>query len=237
MPVTLITGGSRGIGRATVLRLAEAGHEVITVSRTSDNDLPAVCYRADLGDDVAASAVLESIVQRYQVDNLVNNAGAIGVSMIDDMSVDHFEHLVNVNLRALLLCIKAVTPSMKRNGRGRIVNLGSRAALGKVGRTVYGMTKAGVVGMSRSLAIELAPHGITVNVVSPGPIDTDMFWEKQKREDPRVQRLIGSIPTGRMGRPEEVAAAVAFFLGDDASFITGQNIYVCGGLSIASASM
>ena len=144
---------------------------------------------------------------------------------------------MEVNLRAVLQCIQAVTPGMKKKGRGRIVTLGSRAALGKAQRTTYGMTKAGVVGLSRSLALELAPYGITVNVVSPGPIETKMFRENSKPDDPEVIALTGSIPLGRMGQPEDVAAAVSFFLGDDAGFVTGQNLYVCGGLSIGSAAI
>lgn len=231
--VTVVTGGSRGIGRAVVHRLAAHGHEVVNISRSVPTDeLPAVTYTADLSAEDEADHVMQIVTNRHDVDNLVNNAAAIRVANIEQLSFADFDHLVALNLRAALRCIQAVVPGMKGKHRGRIVNLGSRASLGKAGRTVYSMTKAGIVGMSRSLALELAESSITVNVVSPGPIETEMFWSNSRPDDPTVKALIDAIPIGRMGRPEDVAAAIGFLLSDDASFITGQNLYVCGGLSL-----
>ncbi|MCG8436161.1 MAG: SDR family oxidoreductase [Gammaproteobacteria bacterium] len=233
-----MTGATRGIGRAIARRLAAEGQEIVNLSRSLPKDgFPAASFAVDLGDPAATEQVLKQVVERYDIDNLVNNAAAINVSALDTLSYGGFQQLVEVNLRALLQCTQAVVPGMKKKKRGRIVCLGSRAALGKARRTTYSMTKAGVVGLSRSLALELAPFGITVNVVSPGPIETKMFRENSKPSDPDVIALTGSIPLGRMGQPEDVAAAVDFFLSDAAAFITGQNLYVCGGLSVGSASL
>jgi len=236
-PVTLITGASRGIGLAIAERLVADGHEVIHLSRSRARGCPGMWYAVDLSDEVATERVLAEVTQRHRIDNLVNNAAAVSVSGIDDLSWPDLRRLIELNVRAVLQCIQAVTPQMRQRRHGRIVNLGSRAALGKTHRTLYGMTKAGVIGLSRSLALELAPDGITLNAVSPGPIETEMFRQNSKADDPAVQHLTRSIPVGRMGRPEDVAAAVAFFLQADAGFITGQNLYVCGGLSLGAASI
>jgi NAD(P)-dependent dehydrogenase (short-subunit alcohol dehydrogenase family) len=124
---------------------------------------------------------------------------------------------------------------MRREGRGRIVNIASRAIYGKSGHSVYGATKGGIVALTRSWAIELAPHGITVNAISPGPVETEMFSTSNPPGSPATRALLAAIPVGRIGMPADIAAAVAFFLADDASFVTGQMLNVCGGLSIASA--
>jgi 3-oxoacyl-[acyl-carrier protein] reductase len=235
-PVTLVTGASRGIGHAVVQRVAAMGHEVVHLSRTPPrSDLPGSFYCVDLGDEKETAEVLDEVTRTHSIDNLVNNAAAVHVAPLEKITWQSVAALVDLNLRAMLQCIQAISPGMKRKGRGRIVNLGSRAALGKAERTIYGMTKAGVVGLSRSLALELAGYGITVNVVSPGPVETEMFRTHSRADDPAVQALTRAIPVGRMGRPEDIAAAIGFFLSDEAGFVTGQNLYVCGGLSVGAA--
>ena len=236
-PVTLITGGTKGIGRATADRLARAGHHVIGIARAAAADFPGELHLADVGDEEALRRVLAEITGRHRVDNLVNNAGLNRLQPLAEIRVEDFQRVLDVNLRAALLCTQACTPTMIARGRGRIVNLGSRAQLGRVGVSSYSAAKAALVGMSRSWALELAPHNITVNVVAPGPIDTEMFRRNNPPDRPRTQAILDRVPVGRMGRPEEVAAAIAYFLSDDAGFTTGQTLYVCGGLSVGAVSL
>ncbi|MGE3830438.1 MAG: SDR family oxidoreductase [Parvibaculaceae bacterium] len=234
-PTTLITGASRGIGRGIAERLARAGHRVINVSRTKPDDFPGESFEVDLGDAEAASRVLSGIVADRPVDNLVNNAGMIQVAPVEGIDLAQVQRMVDLNLKSAIVATQAVLPGMRREGRGRIVNIASRAIYGKSGHSVYGATKGGIVALTRSWAIELAPHGITVNAISPGPVETEMFSTSNPPGSPATRALLAAIPVGRIGMPADIAAAVAFFLADDASFVTGQMLNVCGGLSIASA--
>lgn len=230
---TLITGASRGIGRALANRLAAAGGTVIGLARTApEDDFPGAFFTADLADRAATEDTLAQITDRYGVDQLVNNAGALVPALIEDTTLENFDREIAVNLRAALHCAQACLPAMRAKGRGRIVNIASRAILGRVQRTGYAAAKLGIVGFTRVWAAELAAAQITVNTVSPGPIATEMFQTNMPPGSPEYERVIGGIPMGRMGRPEEVAAAIAYFLGDDASFVTGQTLFVCGGGSI-----
>ena len=234
-PVTLITGASRGIGRGIAERLAQDGHRVINLSRSKPDDFPGESFEVDLGDAEAAARVLAGITADHPIDNLVNNAGMIEVALVEGIDLAQVQRMVDLNLKAAIVATQAVLPAMRRKGRGRIVNIGSRAVYGKSGHSVYGATKGGIIALTRSWAIELAPYGITVNAISPGPIETEMFSVSNPPGSPATRALLDSIPVGRIGLPADVAAAVAFFLADDTSFITGQALNVCGGLSIASA--
>jgi 3-oxoacyl-[acyl-carrier protein] reductase len=236
-PVTLITGATRGIGRATAERLARAGHRVVGIARSTDTDFPGELLSADVGDEAALGAVLAQVTSRYQVDNLVNNAGFNRPQPFAEVKLADFQHVIDVNVRSAILCAQACTPAMIAKKRGRIVNLGSRAQLGRVGVSSYSAAKAGLVGLSRSWALELAPHNITVNVVAPGPIDTEMFRRNNPPERPQTQAILNSVPMRRMGKPEEIAATIAYFLSDEAGFTTGQTLYVCGGLSIGAVTI
>ena len=124
---------------------------------------------------------------------------------------------------------------MKAAGKGRIVTISSRAALGKELRTAYSATKAGVIGLTRTWALELAPHGITVNAIGPGPIETELFKSANPHNSPRTQAIIRGVPVQRLGQPEDIAHAADFFLSDGASFVTGQVLYVCGGMTVGVA--
>lgn len=191
-PVTLITGATRGIGRAISDRLAGAGHRVIGIARSSDPDFPGDLFLADVSDSDALADVLTEIIRRFEVDNLVNNAGFNEVQRLLDIRPADFRRVLDVNLMATLQCAQACVPAMIRKKCGRIVNLGSRALLGRPGTTSYSAAKAGVVAMSRCWALELAEHNITVNVVAPGPIETEMFRRNNPLDNRRPRRSFGA---------------------------------------------
>ncbi|WP_298967135.1 SDR family oxidoreductase [uncultured Roseibium sp.] len=228
---TLVTGGSNGIGRAIVEALAAAKQAVISISlEPEDTGLQADQYQCDLSDRTATEQVLKEITERFDVLGLVNNVGTDGGEQ-DNLDVDLLERLVQVNLRSAVLCTKAVLPAMQTHKRGRIVSISSRTVLGKSGFGLYGATKAGLIALSRSLAIEHAQCGITCNVVSAGPVDTDLG--RGGATDVRgLQDLANTVPLGRVGDPKDVANAVMFFLDEQSGWITGQNLFVCGGLSV-----
>lgn len=236
-PIALVTGGSRGIGRAIVARLLQDGFRVVNFSRRApDETLPGETFQSvDLGDAAATVAAAGALVAAQPVLHLVNNAGMIQVADIESVTQEDLARTVALNLTAPLLLMQALLPGMRQAGYGRVVNIGSRAALGKPGRSVYGATKSGLVGMTRTWALELGKAGVTVNTVAPGPIATELFDQSNPPGEPKTVALEASIPVGRIGRPEDVAHAVAGFLDPRAGFITGQVLYVCGGMSVGLA--
>ncbi|CAB3631277.1 short-chain dehydrogenase [Achromobacter marplatensis] len=236
-PIALVTGGSRGIGRAIVARLVQDGYQVVNFSRRApDQLLPGETFRSvDLGDAAATREAARELAAERPVLHLVNNAGMIQVANIEDVSEEDLLRTMALNVTAPVLLLQALLPGMRQAGYGRVVNIGSRAALGKGGRTVYGASKAGLAGMTRTWALELAADGITVNTVAPGPIATELFNQSNPPGQPKTLALEASIPVGRVGQPEEVAHSVALFLDRRAGFITGQLLYVCGGMSVGLA--
>jgi len=229
---TLISGATKGIGRATAERLSARGHTVIGIDRTEpDDSFPGQLFRADLGDREARAAVLADITGRFQVDNLVNNVGVANPQALEDVDSDTFARTVDLNLGAAIDLTQAVIPNMRKQKRGRIVNISSRSALGRELRTSYAAAKSGMIGMSRSWALELARDGVTVNVVAPGLTGTEMM----RMNNPDIEQRAKAIPMRRLASPDEIAAAIEFFLSDDASYITGQLLHVCGGLSIGAS--
>lgn len=197
---TLITGASRGIGRAMADYLAERGHTVVGVARSQpDGAFPGRFVSADLSDSRATREALKTVTGDFRVLRLVNNAGIFRVGRIDEATAEQLDDMVAVNIRASLDCIQACLPAMREAGFGRIVNLGSRASLGKEGRGLYGATKAGVVGLTRNAALELAGDGITVNCVAPGPIETDMFRDNNPPGSPSYEAVTGTVPVRRLG--------------------------------------
>ncbi len=236
-PVTLVTGATKGIGRAIAERLARENHLIISFARQpSAEPMPGVFFAVDLADAKNTAQVLAEVTARYQIDNLINNAGRTTSASVLDDSVEDFDAVIDVNLRAAFQCVQACVPSMIDKGGGRIVNMSSRAALGMKRRSSYAAAKGGLISLTRTWALELAPHGITVNAVAPGPILTELYERNNPMDDTARQALIRRIPLKRLGVPEDIAGVVAFFLSKDASFVTGQTLFACGGLSVGSAS-
>ncbi len=203
------TGASSGIGWATAELLADRGLVVINLDITAPKlQSRAIHHRVDLSDSAATAAVLSEVTARHSVTRLVNNAGHAKAAALEDTTFDDLRQTVEINLRATIQCTQAVLPAMKAAGFGRIVNISSRTALGKVLRTAYAATKGGLVSMTRGWAA----HGITVNAVGPGPIATELFDAVNPPGSPGTEKIIQDIPVKRIGQPEDIANAVSFFL-------------------------
>lgn len=235
----LVTGASAGIGASLVSSLLESGRTVVTLQRRAPTVFhPRLHHIAcDLTDGAATAAAGRQAAAEFAVQALVNNAGGGNPQEVGEVDWEIFLGMVNLHLQASLLLTQAVLPSMKERGFGRIVNLGSRAMLGKRGRSAYAATKAGLLALTRVWALELGAHGITVNMVAPGPINTELFQQHNPADSPQVKKMKEALPVQRLGEPEDVAHAVEFFLSERSGFITGQVLYVCGGLSLGGASM
>jgi 3-oxoacyl-[acyl-carrier protein] reductase len=230
----VVTGGARNIGGAIARRLQRDGYRVIVldVIEPEAESLRADARRVDLADRAAAEQAFADIAQEYPVRALINNVGIVAPAAFDDVNVDDFDLLMHLNTRTALLAAKALVPTMRRLGGGRIVMNTSRVTLGKIHRTLYSATKGALQAMARTWALELAGDGVTVNCVAPGPIATTAFWQNNAPDSDYTRNLIASIPLKRMGTPEDVANVVGFFCSEDASFVTGQTLFVCGGVTV-----
>jgi len=230
----VVTGASAGIGEAIARRLLDAGRTVVTMQRTPPPiEHPNVRFEAvDLSDMQATRAAAARVATAYDVRYLVNNAGANCPALLDDATIDELRYVTDITLGAAMLLTQAFVPGMREARFGRIVNISSRAALGKMGRTVYATAKAGLIGMTRTVAIETGAHGITVNAVVPGPVETKHWARGHPPGSEQRKTVVDMILVKRLGTPEDIARAVSFLLADDAGFITGQALFVCGGTSV-----
>ncbi len=234
---TLVTGGSAGIGRAICESLLAQGRTVVNL----DYQRPAwaherlVSFQADLSSEAQTQERAAEISRAFDITALVNNAGATRPGSVDTQTAADLAYVNALTLQATMLLTQSFLPSLRACGHGRVVNMASRAALGKTERIAYSAAKAGLVGMTRTLAMELGGDGITVNAIAPGPIATELFRQSNPEGAPRTQRILDSIVVKRMGTPEDVARAALFFLSPDNGFITGQVLYVCGGTTLGLA--
>ncbi len=234
----LVTGGSQGIGLAICRRLKADGYTPIIFDRVRPEDSDIGEFRqVDLSDLDATKEALDWAVALGPISRLVNNVGVVMPALLEDTRLEDFNKLMALNLRCAIQCTQALAPGMRERQMGRIVNISSRAALGKVLRTNYSASKAGLIGVTRTWALELAPDGITVNCIGPGPIATELYKNANPADDPRTIASLSTIPAGRVGTPEDIAQTAAFFLREDSGFVTGQMLYVCGGSSVSRAGV
>ncbi len=232
----LITGASKGIGRALAEGLAQAGHHVVGLARNR-SDFPGELVSVDLSRRDDTAAVLADLTTRYAFDGVVNNVGLVRPHRVDDVTLDDLDAVLVANLNAAVQTVQATLPAMRREGWGRIVNISSLTILGIAERTAYAAAKAALVSFARTWALELAETGITVNAVAPGPTETELFRANNPPGSDGERRYLSGIPMRRFGRPDEIAAAIAFLLSEDAGYITGQTLFVDGGASIGKAAL
>ncbi len=242
--VALVTGSGGGIGEAIARTLALRGATVVAndlredgAHRASDGIVAfggkSSYFVADCSNGGQVKSMFEWVKNVHdRLDVLVNNAGIIRDALVTKMTKEDWDAVLDINLKSQFLCCQQAASMMIEQGYGRIINISSRAWLGGFGQANYSASKGGVVSLTHALALELARHDVTVNAIAPGLIETDMF--RNFRQDVQ-ERLIAMQPTGRVGKPEDIANGVLFFASDASSYVTGQTVHICGGKSLSSS--
>ena len=187
-------------------------------------------------DSTALGDAMQDALSGHDITRVVNCAGVALLDALEDFKPEDFRRTMDLNVMAPALIVQACLPAMKEHRFGRIVNIASRAALGKTLRTAYAGSKGALISATRVWALELAQHGITVNAIGPGPIETELFRNANPANSPATQQMRGTIPVGKFGQPEDIAHAADYFLDERAGFVTGQVLYVCGGMTIGVAA-
>lgn len=239
--IALVTGGGQGIGAGISLALGTAGYHVAVNDLDFSRAASVVAQieaaggtgsvaLADVSDSASVDAMFDAVEAEHgAVEVLVNNAGVSGNAGIRNVTDEFWDRVTSIDLDGVLYCTRRALGPMRETGRGSVVNIASRAWLGWWGQSAYAAAKAGVVGMTRALAVEMASKGVRLNVVAPGVIDSPMLRD---RSEEALARILTSVPSGQLGSPEDIARAVVFLAGDRARTLTGQVLYVCGGKSI-----
>lgn len=232
----LVTGASKGIGRALSERLARTGRHVVGVARGADPTFPGTLVSIDLSDTPRAQAGFSELAQRYAFDGVVNNVGLVRLAPLGQIDVADADDLFRINVHPAIMATQAILPTLREKGWGRVVNVTSMVVTGTPLRSAYAAAKAALNSLTRTWAMELAATGVTVNAVAPGPVETELFRRNTPAGSEGEARLLSMIPMRRLGTPEEIAAAIEFLLSEDAGFITGQTLFVDGGGSIGRAA-
>jgi NAD(P)-dependent dehydrogenase (short-subunit alcohol dehydrogenase family) len=239
--VALVTGAGNGIGEATARRLAREGAIVVAndvdveqaravVAALRKEGARAVAVAADVTRHADVEAMMRQVVSELgRIDVLINNAGINRDAMSHKMTEEQWDQVLSVNLKGTFLCAQAALTRMRERGWGRVVNTSSVASLGNIGQANYAASKAGVIGLTRTLALEYAKYGITVNCVAPGPVMTRMLAGVPEAIR---EKIVARVPVGRIARPDDIAGVHAFLASDDAAYITGQVLFVDGGVSV-----
>lgn len=236
MDRALVTGGARSIGRGVVERLIADGYDVVILDRVEpDPPIQSRWVDVDLMDEAATHAAIDDILADGPITRVCHNVGHVRPASIDETTLEDFDAVMALNVRPIIQITRRLLAGMREQGFGRIVSISSRAAMGKELRSSYAASKAAIHGLTKTLALELARDGITANAIGPGSIETPLWHSANPPGDPRTQKILDGIPVGRLGSPEDIAQAVSFFMDARSGFVTGQVLYVCGGLTVGSA--